>query len=50
VACGLDLSLTNKGAAVKVYLPLTPVGNMHSTRSSCAVIHCGVPTVVIKEK
>lgn len=26
------------------------VGNMHSTRSSCAVMHCGVPTVVIKEK
>jgi hypothetical protein len=42
--------LTNKGVAIKVYLPSMSVGNMHSTRSSCAVMHCGVPTVVIKEK
>src|SRR5215467_10179343 len=31
-------------------LSSTSVGNMHSTRSSCAVMHWGVPTVVIKEK
>ena len=50
VAYGSDVLLTNKGVAISVYLPSTSVGNMHSTRSSCAVMHCGVPTVVIKEK
>jgi hypothetical protein len=25
-------------------------GNMHSIRNSCAVMHCGVPTVVMSEK
>jgi hypothetical protein len=25
-------------------------GNIHSIRNSCAVMHCGVPTLVISEK
>jgi len=48
--CGRDASLTYKGMLIEAYFPSTSVGNMHSTRSSCAVMHCSVPRVVISEK
>jgi hypothetical protein len=38
VISGFDLSLTNKGTPMVTYPSWPSVGNMHSTRGSCAAI------------
>ena len=35
---------------IRFYLLSGSMGNMHSIRNSCAVMDCGVPTVVMNEK
>jgi hypothetical protein len=44
------LSTGTREKAQLAHLAFVWIGNMHSTRNSCAVMHCGVPTVVISEK
>ena len=50
VLSGFDLFAHKQRNAHRCSFSSLSLGNMHSTRSSCAVMHCGVPTVVIKEK
>ena len=47
--CGLSEIKSSDSTDVFTYFPASS-GNMHSIRNSCAVIHCGVPTVVMSEK
>ena len=51
-SAGLFLAEIVIAVSISKYSYLLPgsIGNMHSIRNSCAVMDCGVPTVVMSEK
>ena len=50
VASWMTSAVETLQALTDSYLLSGSSGNMHSIRNSCAVMDCGVPTVVISEK